>query len=210
MFGILLAFQVDNWNESRVLARKEVIYLKEIKKNLISDLESQLIPGAEYYQRSLDSYDVLRSNSYNSPQDFSGDSVRTLFLNTVLPWKLVFNTVAFEKMNSMGIDLISNDSVREEISQLYGYEYRIVLNYHNVTVIEFREDFVPLLNDNVNIHRVLSESELDYLRNDVGINSRLRGMVFRRQLLRKYFLDLKPKVEKLISQIDTEIERMEG
>ena len=208
MFGILLAFQVDNWNESRVLAKKEVVYLKEIRKNLESDLKSQLIPGAEYYQLSLDSYDALRSNSYKWQQDDSEHSVRRLFLNTVLPWKLVFNTVAFEKMNSMGIDLISDDSIRENISQLYGYEYRIILDYHNVTVTEFREDFVPLLNDNINLHRTLSESELDYLKLDTGINARLRGMVYRRQALRYYFLNVKPKVEKLIADIDAEIKRM--
>ena len=68
---------------------------------------------------------------------------------------------------------------------------------------------MPLLNDNVNIQRVLSESELDYLRNDTGMNSRLRGMVYRRQFLRNYFLDVKPKVEKLIAKIEVEIERME-
>jgi len=47
------------------------------------------------------------------------------------------------------------------------------------------------------------------LKNDVGINSRLRGMVYRRQYLRDYFLDVKPIVEQLIVDIETEIERME-
>jgi len=210
MFGILLALQVNNWNENRILVKKEITDLKEIQKNLKSDLENQLIPGAEYYQRSLDSYDTLLSNFYNSPQSIQEDSIRSLFLRMVLPWKLVFNTVAFDNLNSIGIDLISNDSIRENISQLYGYKYRIILNYHNVTVTEFREDFVPLLNNNVNIHKVLSNSELDYLKNDIGINSRLRGMVFRRQILRDYFLDVKPIVEQLIMDIETEIEQMKN
>ena len=210
MFGILLALQVNNWNQYRVFVKKEITNLKEIQKNLKSDLENQLIPGAEYYQRSLDSYDTLLSNFYNSPQSISEDSIRSLFLRMVLPWKLVFNTVAFDNLNSIGIDLISNDSIRENISQLYGYKYRIILNYHNVTVTEFREDFVPLLNNNVNIHKVLSKSELDYLKNELEINSRLRGMVYRRQFLRDYFLDVKPIVEQLIVDIGTEIEQMKN
>jgi len=53
VFGILIAFQIDNWNESKILTKKEIANLKEIKKNLNSDLENQLIPGAEYYQISL-------------------------------------------------------------------------------------------------------------------------------------------------------------
>ena len=209
VFGILIAFQIDNWNESKILTKKEIANLKEIKKNLKSDLENQLIPGAEYYQISLDSYDILQSNFYNSPQSIPEDSIRRLFLEMVLPWKLVFNTVAFDNLNSVGIDLISNDPIRENISQLYGYEYRIILDYNNITVTEFREDFVPLLSDNVNIHKALSKSELDYLKNDLGINSRLRGMVYRRQYLRDYFLDVKPIVEQLLADIETEIEQLE-
>jgi len=209
VFGILIAFQIDNWNESKILTKKEVANLKEIKKNLKSDLENQIIPGAEYYQISLDSYDILLSNFYNSPQSIPEDSIRGLFLDMVLPWKLVFNTVAFDNLNSVGIDLISNDPIRENISQLYGYEYRIILDYNNITVTEFREDFVPLLSDNVNIHKVLSTSELDYLKNDLGINSRLRGMVYRRQHLREYFLGAKPIVEQLLVDIETEIEQLE-
>ena len=209
VFGILIAFQIDNWNESKILTKKEIANLKEIKKNLKSDLENQFIPGAEYYQISLDSYDILQSNFYNSPQSIPEDSIRRLFLEMVLPWKLVFNTVAFDNLNSVGIDLISNDPIRENISQLYGYEYRIILDYNNITVTEFREDFVPLLSDNVNIHKVLSKSELDYLKNDLGINSRLRGMVYRRQYLRDYFLDVKPIVEQLLADIETEIEQLE-
>ena len=117
VLGILIAFQIDNWNESKILTKKEIANLKEIKKNLKSDLENQLIPGAEYYQISLDSYDILLSNFYNSPQSIPEDSIRGLFLDMVLPWKLVFNTVAFDNLNSVGIDLISNDPIRENISQ---------------------------------------------------------------------------------------------
>ena len=209
VIGILIALQINNWNENKVLAKKEITNLKEIKKHLKSDLENQLIPGSEYYQRSLDSYDILLSNFYNSPQSIPEDSIRRLFLRMVLPWKLVFNTVAFDNLNSIGIDLISNDSIRENISQLYGYKYRIILDYHNVTVTEFREDFVPLLSNNVNIHKVLSKSELDYLKNELEINSRLRGMVYRRQFLKYYFLDVKPLVEQLIMDIETEIGRVD-
>ena len=210
MVGILLALQVNNWNENRVLTKKEITNLKEIKKNLESDLENQFNPGAEYYQRSLDSYDILLSNFYNSPQSIPEDSIRKLFLRMVLPYKLIFNTVAFDNVKSIGIDLISNDSIRESMSLLYGYDYKLITDYHNVTLTELREDFGPTLNNNVNIHRVLSKSDLDYLRNDVGINSRLTGMMSRRNRLRRYFLVASSYVKELIANIDTELERLEN
>jgi len=210
MFGILLAFQIDSWNENKRLAKKEITNLKEIKKNLISDLENQLIPGSEYYQMSVDAYKILQSNFYKAPQSIPEDSIRVLFYDMVLPWKLAFNTVTFDKLSAMGIDLISNDSIRENISQLYGYDYRIISDYHDVTITEFREDFVPRLSDHFNVHKPLTKPELDYLKNDKPINTRLLGMVLRRDQLRNYFLDVKPLVEHLIADIETEIERMEN
>ena len=207
MIGILLAMQVDNWNENRNLAKKEITNLKELQKNLKSDLENQFIPGSEYYQRSMDAYYILRSDFYIAPQSIREDSIRVLFYAMVIPWKLAFNTVTFDKLSAMGIDLISNDSIRENISQLYGYKYRIIKDYHDVTVTEFREDFVPRLSDHFNVHKPLTKPELDYLKNDKPINTRLKGMVLRREHLREYFLDVKPLVEKLIADIDTEIER---
>ena len=207
MIGILLAMQVDNWNENRNLAKKEITNLKELQKNLKSDLENQLIPGFEYYQRSMDAYNILQSNFYAASQSIPEDSIRVLFYAMVIPWKLAFNTVTFDKLSAMGIDLISNDSIRENISQLYGYKYRIIKDYHDVTVTEFREDFVPRLSDHFNVHKPLTKPELDYLKNDKPINTRLKGMVLRREHLREYFLDVKPLVEKLIADIDTEIER---
>ena len=210
MVGILLALQVNNWNENRVLTKKEITNLKEIKKNLESDLENQLKPGAEYYQRSLDSYDILLSNFYNSPQSIPEDSIRKLFFRMVIPYKLIFNTVAFDNVKAIGIDLISNDSIRESMSLLYGYDYKEITDYHNITVMELREDFGPKLNNNVNIHRVLSKSDLDFLKNDVGINSRLTGMMSRRNILRRYFLIASSYVKELIANIDTELERLEN
>ena len=209
MIGILLAFQVDSWNEKKNLTKKEITNLEEIKKNLKSDLENQLIPGSEYYQLSVEAYNILQSNFYKAPQSIPEDSIRELFFAMVIPWKLAFNTVTFDKLSAMGIDLISNDSIRENISQLYGYEYRIIIDYHDVTITEFREDFVPRLSDHFNVHKPLTKPELDYLKNDKPINTRLKGMVLRRQHLRDYFLHVKPLVEQLLAAIETEIEHLE-
>ena len=210
MVGILLALQVNNWNENKILVKKEITILKEIKKNLESDLENQIIPGSIHYQRALDSYDILQSNFYNSPQSIPEDSIRPLYFKLIVPYKLAFNTVAFDNLRSIGVDLISNDSIRENISLLYGYDYKIITNYYNLTQTTTREDFIPLLNDNVNMFKPLSKSDLDYLKNDIGLNSRLRGLVSRRNILRRYFLAVKFYVDKLIVDIETEIERLDN
>lgn len=210
MVGILLALQVNNWNTNKALTKKEIVKLNEISKNLTSDLENQLIPGIAYYQRAQESYGILQSNFLNSAQSIPEDSIRTLYFRTTLAWKLVFNTVAFDNLNSIGVDLITNDTIRENISQFYGNKYKEIMNYHNITILELREDFVPLLNNNVNMFKSLSKSELNYLKNDVGINSRLVAMSFRKRFLIDYFLDAKSMAEQLIVDIKNEIVRLEN
>lgn len=75
------------------------------KKNLLSDLENQLVPGSEYYQMSVDAYNILQSNFYKAPQSIPEDSIRELFYNMVIPWKLAFNTVTFDNLSAIGMVL---------------------------------------------------------------------------------------------------------
>ena len=119
--GILIALQINNWNNSKELNKREVLALKEI----ISDLETNLI----HIDRSL----------YNK-KFVSRDSVKSIFIyminhlenkkefNTKLPYYfnrmhqgfgLDIKTSGFESLKSQGIDLISNDVIRSEIGSYY-------------------------------------------------------------------------------------------
>ena len=207
MIGIFLALQLNTWNDTKVKTRKEITNLKEININLKGDLENQIIPGYDYYKISIKVYNILQSNFYESAQRISEDSIRKLFFKMVLPWNLAFNTVAFDNLGST--DLISNDLLRKNISNLYGYEYKIIMDYHNITITELREDFVPLLFNNLNLFKVLSVSQLNYLKNDNGINARLTGMMYRRNSLKNYFLQIQPVVEQIILDIENEVKRLE-
>jgi hypothetical protein len=41
-------------------------------------------------------------------------------------WDLVLNTVAFDNLESTGMDILSNDSIKTKLMTLYGLEYKYV------------------------------------------------------------------------------------
>ncbi len=209
VIGILIALQINNWNQEKIRVHREIVILKEISQDLSYDLENQVIPGIAYCEVASDSYDYLRSNYYQSLSTVSDDSTRALFFKVLLPWYLTLNTVAFDNLNSIGIDLISNDSLREQISSFYGYEYKFLMKYQHYTEKWFREDILPLVSDNVNLFTVLSKSELDFLRDDQRFTTRLRSYTTRNRGFRDHLVDLKPKGEQLILNINHEVERLE-
>lgn len=209
VIGILIALQINNWNEKRISVQKEIVFLEEIHEDLIGDLENQIIPCIERYTVASDSFDFLQSNYYESSVAVSDRSIRGKYFSVILPWYLTLNTAAFDNLISNGSDLISNDSLRRDISSFYGYEYKVLNKYHTYTEQWFRTDILPLLSDNVNMFEPLSESDLRFLRDDTRMMTRLISYVTRNRQFRDRLLVIKPKTEQLALDIENEIRRLE-
>ena len=54
VLGILIALQINNWNEDRKKTKKEIFHLENILSNLEDDLENQIIPCLNVTQGQLD------------------------------------------------------------------------------------------------------------------------------------------------------------
>lgn len=207
--GIMIALQINNWNERRTSVQKEIVFLEEIHQNLIQDLENQINPCIARYTSASELFASLQSDYENSSVAASDDSVRGKYFRVILPWYLTLNTAAFDNLVSNGTDLISNDSLRRDISSFYGYEYKVLDKYHTYTEQWFRTDILPLLSDNVNMFEPLSESDLSFLRDDVRMNTRLVSYVTRNRKFRDRLLVIKPKLEQLVLAIEIEVGRLE-
>ena len=207
--GIMIAVQINNWNERRISAQKEIVFLEEIHQDLIGDLENQIEPCIARYTSATEFFDSLQADYEGSSLADSDDSARSKYFRIIIPWYLTLNTAAFDNLVSNGSDLITNDALRRDISSIYGYEYKVLDKYHTYTEQWFRTDILPLLSDNVNMFEPLTESELRFLQEDIRMKTRLVSYVTRNRQFRDQLLEIKPRLEQLALDIESEIRRLE-
>lgn len=133
ILGILIALQIDNWNQNRQDKKLETVLLKEFLRNLKSDLVN--VEGNAYgLTVALNSSEIILANFIeNKPYH---DSLEYHFGQ--LNRGTMFNPdrSAFESLKSIGIELIRNNALREQITYLYSAKYDYLLKlealHHNV------------------------------------------------------------------------------
>jgi hypothetical protein len=138
VIGILIALQINNWNEDRKKRDLELSTLAELKSNLLADIKD--------VQDDMRVYD-LASNSSDIIIDYiDGNIPYNDSLNIHLgkiPVQGVFapNKAAYENLKVIGIKLISNDSLRNAISDLYEGRYFYVQKYMETEYQLDRQNF---------------------------------------------------------------------
>lgn len=120
MIGILLALQVNNWNENRKNTSREYLLLHELNLNLNSNIENlnQNIAEQKQYLYAIDYIlDHLENKkAYN-------DSLGFYFRRLLFIEQMTLSTSAYETLKSIGFDLIGSDQLRMAIIQLFEVSY---------------------------------------------------------------------------------------
>ncbi|MEE4178468.1 MAG: DUF6090 family protein [Bacteroides sp.] len=166
IIGILIAIQINSWNNDRIQAKKETAYIEEIRKSLISDLES--IAFIKDFNEKKDScinrsLELLGTKMSNEERALE---FMTLMIESTGRYEIFRqNSVAFNGMISAEtIELISNDSLRMALSEYYGME----AEYESDTqsgVREFTRKFVEVAGPSVMSNELASQlygSNLDF------------------------------------------------
>lgn len=131
ILGILIALQIDNWNQERQERKLERVLLSEMLVNLQSDLRDANF-NYNYHE------DFSRSNeivlSYLDGQIPYSDSLEYHFGH--LNGGTVFNEniSAYESLKSIGIDLIRTDSLRQKITYLYTARYNYIRSIQDMAL----------------------------------------------------------------------------
>lgn len=118
MVGILLALQVNNWNEERKIKRKEVAILKEIKNSIEGDFDLFERVFKTRLDRKKDGIDSLMSYVFNK-KHINDSSFLRFYENMKIDISIRFNNGAYEALKSTGLDVISNDSLRTAINKAF-------------------------------------------------------------------------------------------
>lgn len=139
MIGILLALQVNNWNENRIAKNNEIKLAKQILNDARAD--SVFFESRIWFQQSRD---TLFNNLINLSHGVSVDSISKLKVNNNNPFffRLAYQSNLINN-NPNAYDLISLDTIKNKLRDyIKSYDYIVNAIELNNRIIE--EYGVPL------------------------------------------------------------------
>ncbi len=215
--GILIALQINNWNESRIRSNEELELLKSMLAELVSD-QSDIAYNTTVIDKSIYNGKLLidmiqRDLPYT-------DSVDIYLGRLFSPVKFRHSTSAFETLKSKGIELISNSALRSQIIDNYDAGYNFFLENETVQLEEFERATREIFCNRFEAGYVFDLNAPDYnptltplnfeeLKSDQAFKYFLKTYVnrLRVMLLFHYQSNLQPGVNDLIEQIQNEIDK---
>jgi hypothetical protein len=172
VIGILIALQINNWNENRKDSIEEKAILENLLENLnLSEIQSELlISGENILKQSLIQILGIDSNDNGINPIIISDSI---FKNAV--WDLQSDIPTFNAYNNLKntnkLSLIKNKKINEKFTEL---EFRLKklndilndrLNVHQIRIDDILEkdiNFIPLVKSNVPNINIENESSNNY------------------------------------------------
>ena len=126
VIGILIALQVNNWNEKIKDEEFEKKILSELLTNIEQDIQET--DTAFYYIDQAQKSTMIVIDHLKTRKPYH-DSLGVHFANAFKFWSFSFNKTNFEMAKTEGLHLIKNDSIRIKIARVNDYylEYVKVL-----------------------------------------------------------------------------------
>ena len=125
VIGILIALQINNWNEKR----KEAIFERKVLNEILTSLDqniSYLDMGMEWNNQAINSCRIIL-NHFDNNISYT-DSLDHHFSTSLLWFYPSINNNAYESLKSYGLHLIKNDTIREMLGSIYEWKYIEILN----------------------------------------------------------------------------------
>ncbi|MFC4720931.1 DUF6090 family protein [Geojedonia litorea] len=221
VIGILIALQINNWNQNRIATEEELHMLKALNINLKADL-ADLKFNEQRIQASIASADkVIYGLEHKLPYN---DAIPDDIGDMMFPVMFVYSTSAFETLKSKGINLIKNDSLRDAIIYVYDSGYSFFIKNESYIVLEeaeralrdlfstrFEESYVYDFNAPDYKPR-LTPLNYEALQTDQEFRYFVKSYKNRLSLLLNYHYRVKllKNVEALIASLTKEIDRLES
>ena len=116
MIGILLALQVNNWNEQRKANQFEATLLSELLQSAEEDIErikTVIERNQDYVLSANIALEAIDNNSVFN------DSLANHLNNAFKVWRIYFETSAYDNIKEYGLHIIKNDETRKTAISAY-------------------------------------------------------------------------------------------
>ncbi len=144
VIGILIALQINNWNELRKKGIEETRLLQSMRQAMLDDIEQVefYIRGNDMVKHSceiiLDAFD--RDLPYH-------DSLAIHFEQANQWWKMILSTHAYERAKEHGLDFIKDDSIRVPLIFLYEGQLSYAETLDERQAMYYYQTVTPILTD---------------------------------------------------------------
>ena len=150
VIGILIALQINNWNELSKLKDLEKVSLIELNNSLEEGVD-ELNEGIEYCTKILDKILLLKKHIHaKKPYE---DYLDSLWIYPVLGYEIRPNRSAFNALENRGIELITNKTLRNKITRHFNVTEQSTVNDFEVIKalqLEFLHYYFNLVYPRVN------------------------------------------------------------
>lgn len=210
MIGILLALQVNNWNEGQKRNVEEIKILKELVANLRADSVDH-IANKEWYDKSAKASEIMIGvlESKSPWHDSLGLHCGWLFLQGLAN----LNTSAYDNLKSQGFGLIRNDEIRLGLTNLYSDEYDRMLKYEAfLSQDNYNQVISPVLLTRLKMDRWFHAEPLNYtaLMEDEEFREVIRWKGIYMSFMSRHCQSACDGATKLIALIEEELKLLEG
>ena len=144
VIGILIALQLNNYNDTRIKKNVEQKILSEILNGLNEDLKdiqgnmkghTHGINACNYWQKII------------TNQKVSADSLLYNYHYLTRDFISIQNNSGYESLKSKGLEIIHNDSLRIEIIKLYEQDYNSIRKLEEeYNEVQFQENYFKEIN----------------------------------------------------------------
>jgi len=207
VIGILIALQINNWNEIRKDRQLESKILSEFHNNLNDDLKNldlKIKESNTFLKHSSKVLDHLQNKTLLT------DSLKYYYSSLIGHGNFEPTIIAYENLNSKGVDLIENENLRHAISELYSVKYYTMVEDRRTVVRRFQEGQVSLIQNRIKFIEPYEEAEpidLEELRVDIPFQNMLIKNIWTLKWVINRYEKGKEEIKSVQKKIEEELKK---